>query len=242
MKKTCDNVHLQELTHRSAKNGEDVHMWNVIGEQNWKDAAVHVLLMAHWDSRPTANEDPDPENRTKPIPGANDGASGVAVLLELARAIKDRHPGVGIMYVMDDGEDLGPGIDEMFLGADFFAKNLPSPKPDYGILLDMIGDKDLAVPMEKNSRFRAETLTRAFYSNAMKIGLSKTFPYEMGPEILDDHLTLNDHGVPTMDLIDFTYAPWHTLKDTPEYCSAESLKKVGVALESFLLRPRPFKP
>ena len=217
-------------------------MDNIIGEQNWKDAKTRILLLAHWDTRPTSDMDEHSENLGKPLLGANDGASGVAVLLEVMRAVKDRLPkDVGVMYLLTDGEDLGPDLDEMFLGAREFAKKMPSPKPDYGILLDMIGDKNLKIPMEPNSARYAGTLLKEFYLNANKAGLKSTFPMVYGPVIEDDHIPLNEAGLPTIDLIDFDYAPWHTQADTVDKCSAESLGKVGLAVESWLLKDPPFQ-
>lgn len=218
-------------------------MDNIVGEINWKDAAVRAVLVAHWDTRPSAEEDLDPRNHDKPIPGANDGASGVAVLLELARVLKahpvDKH--LGIRIVLVDGEDLGPGLDEMLLGAAAYAKT-PAPRGDYGILLDMIGDKDLQVPMEPNSLAKAPAITKALYAHAQTVGLASTFPSTLGPEIIDDHFPLNDGGLPTVDLIDFTYPDWHTLQDTPDKCSAESLGKVGRLLETWLRKSPVWKP
>lgn len=242
LKTSCQNVRTQEFKHRWSTTNKDVTMWNVIAEQNWEGAKTRVLLMAHWDSRPTAEQDMFQKNRIKPIIGANDGASGVAVLLELARVLKDRLPkDVGIMYLLTDGEDLGPELDEMFLGAVHFSKNLPSPKPEYGILLDMIGDKDLEVPMEQFSQQFAPTLMKAIYAHAKAVGLGSTFPSEQGPEIFDDHHSVSAAGVPTIDLIDFTYPSWHTANDTPDKCSAESLGKVGKLLETWLLKDPPFR-
>lgn len=236
MKASCENVRLQPFTHEWLFGKKKLEMWNVIGEQNWKNAKTRVLLLAHWDTRPFADQESPPEE-FKAILGANDGASGVAVLLELMRATKGRLPeGLGVMYLMVDGEDLGPELEEMFLGAKHFAKNLPDPKPDYGILLDMIGDKDLRIPMEPNSLYYAQPLMQAFYRHAASIGLRSTFPQTYGPTIEDDHIPLNQAGLKTIDLIDFDYAPWHTLGDTPDKCSAESLGKVGKALESWLLK------
>jgi hypothetical protein len=248
LKKGCDDAHLQHLTHHWSVTGKDVDIYNVIGTQNWKDAKVRVVLLAHWDSRPFADGPNSPAAyRTepfpiKPIPGADDGASGVAVLLELAQAIKDKHPDVGILYLLDDGEDLGPGIDEMLLGVDYFAAHLPEPKPDYGILLDMIGKKDMVVGEEVESMKWAEKLTKAFYANAKEVGLGRTFPDEPGDDVDDDHWPLIKHGIPTLDLIDFKYDQWHTVDDTPAHCSEESLLKTGIALESFLERNPPFRP
>lgn len=242
MKKSCENVRLQPFSHRWSVTNQRVEMANVIGEQNWKDAKVRILLLAHWDTRPTSDMDDNSENYGKPILGANDGASGVAVLLELMRATKGKLPkDVGVMYLLTDGEDLGPELSEMFLGAKAFAANMPSPKPDYGILIDMIGDKNLKIPMEPNSHRYAPTLLKEFYLNAAKVGLRDTFPMNYGPIIEDDHIPLNEAGLPTIDLIDFDYPYWHTQKDTVDKCSAESLGKVGLALESWLLKEPPFE-
>lgn len=237
MKASCEEVRLQPFTYEWKHGRKKLEMWNVIGEQNWKNAKTRILLLAHWDTRPTADQESDSAKARMPILGANDGASGVAVLLELMRATKGKLPeGLGVMYLMVDGEDLGPELDEMFLGAKHFAKNLPNPKPDYGILLDMVGDKNLRIPMEPNSVEAARPLIQAFYRNAAAIGLKDTFPQTYGPIIIDDHLPLIDAGVKTIDLIDFDYEPWHTLADTPDKCSAESLGKIGKAMESWLLK------
>lgn len=209
-------------------------MWNIVGSQNWAKAKKRVLLIAHWDTRPTADMEIGSIKQSTPIPGANDGASGVAVLLELSRVLKDLGPGVGVKYLLVDGEDLGPGLDEMFLGAKAFAKAPGTPKPDYGILLDMVGDKDLRIPKEPFSVQSAPTLIEDLYAHAKKMGMESTFPDEEQGEIFDDHLSLQQGGIPTIDLIDFTYDPWHTLQDTPDKCSAASLGKVGRLLESWL--------
>ena len=242
VKKQCDTAELQPFRWHWSTDNSERQMWNVIGYQNWEKATTRVVLLTHWDTRPTANEDPIEANKKKPIPGANDGASGTAVLLELMRHTKNVPKGLGICYLFVDGEDLGPGIEEMFLGADYFAKHQPTKKPDYGILLDMIGDADLEVPVEPNSYNKARKVTLALYKHAASIGLGKTFPMTFQGEILDDHLTMNEHGIPTVDLIDFTYAPWHTLQDTPDKCSAASLGKVGHLLETWVYRSEPWKP
>ncbi|MFZ4507097.1 MAG: M28 family peptidase [Fimbriimonas sp.] len=242
LKKSCENVRLQELSHKWSADGKTYTMWNILGEQNWEKAKVRVLLLAHWDTRPTADMEQDDAKAAKPILGANDGASGVAVLLELARALKlQSHPDVGVMFLLTDGEDLGPGLDEMFLGARAFAKAIPTPRPEYGILLDMIGDKDLRIPIEPNSYAAAPDLVRNLYRHADKIGLGTTFPATLGPTIEDDHIPLIQAGLPTIDLIDFDYAPWHTLGDTVDKCSPASLGKVGRLLASWLRQPTPYR-
>jgi glutaminyl-peptide cyclotransferase len=241
-KKHCVDVTLQPFSHTWSATRKSVNMWNVIGFQNWEKAETRVVLLAHWDTRPTANQEETAEGKKKPILGANDGASGVAVLLELMRNTKSAPKNLGICYLFVDGEDLGPGLNEMFLGATFFSKNLPKPRPDYGILLDMIGDADLRVPVEPNSYQLAPDLTLALYRHAKSVGLEKTFPMEYGPTIMDDHLSLNDAGIPTVDLIDFDYEPWHTLHDTVDKCSPKSLGKVGKLLETWLMKSDTWKP
>lgn len=238
-KKYTDNVETQEFRHRWSRTGENVTMWNVVARMDF-GATKTVLLLAHWDTRPFADQDPDAQNRAKPVIGANDGASGVAVLLELMRVFKENKPPVNVVFLFTDGEDLGPGLDEMFLGAEYFARNLTDEdrKISYGILLDMVGDRDLVIPREQNSDYYARALMDRFYNHAREIGLSKHFPNRAGPVIADDHEPLNRAGIPTIDLIDFDYGPghswWHTVQDTPDKCSAESLAAVGRAVESFL--------
>lgn len=241
-KKQCDSAEIQPFSWTWSKTGKKLSMYNVIGYQNWEKAKTRLLLIAHWDTRPSADEEANEADRKKPIPGANDGASGVAVLLELMRHTKTAPSDLGICYLFVDGEDLGPGLDEMFLGARHYAKNIKGVKPDYGILLDMIGDKDLKIPVEPNSYNKARNVTLALYRHAAEIGLAKTFPMEMGPEILDDHLSINDAGIPTIDFIDFDYPSWHTLADTPDKCSAESLGKVGKLLYSWTRKSPVWSP
>ncbi|MEQ1822409.1 MAG: M28 family peptidase [Fimbriimonadaceae bacterium] len=238
--KSCENVRKQEFTHKWSK-GQDLKMWNLIGEQNYAKAKTRILLIAHWDTRPTADQDPNEANHAEPILGANDGASGVAVLLELMRTLKDKLPkDTGVMYLMTDGEDVGPSLQEMFLGAKHFAKNMPDPKPDYGILIDMVGDKDLRVPVEPNSFRFAPKLIYALYDHARSIGLADTFPLVEGPWIEDDHICLNNAGLKTIDLIDFEYPEWHTVKDLPDRCSADSLEKVGRLLQTWVQKDPAF--
>lgn len=238
-KKYTEDVTTQEFRHQWSRTGETVTMWNVVARMDF-GAKKTVLLMAHWDTRPFADQDPSSANRTKPILGANDGASGVAVLLELMRSFKEKKPPVNLVFLFTDGEDLGPGLDEMFLGATHFANHLSASDREiaYGILLDMIGDRDLVVPREPNSDYFARSVMDRFYAHAASLGYAKQFPNRAGPIIADDHLALNQAGIPTIDLIDFEYGPgnswWHTLEDTPDKCSAESLAAVGRVVESFL--------
>lgn len=195
------------------------------------------ILAAHWDTRPWADQDPNPDNHRKPIPGANDGASGVAVLLEMARLFAQQQPDRRVIVVFFDGEDLGktyrPG-EEMnnnwLLGSKYFARHIGSYKTDYGIVLDMIGDQNLDIYKEKLSLDRAPGLVDKIWGIAEKLGY-KEFRKEPGTFIFDDHWSLNFlAGIPSVDLIDLDYPYWHTLDDTPDKCSPRSLKVVGDVL------------
>jgi Zn-dependent M28 family amino/carboxypeptidase len=206
---------------------------NIIARFNPK-AKEWILLAAHWDSRPTADCEALADKRKLPIPGANDGASGTAVLLELARVFAADRPKVGVVMVFFDGEDYGPGADAMFLGAKHYAaeaaKGLTWPKREhisYGILLDMVGDKDLRIPQEQKSLDAAPEVMNKIWSTAASLGYDKTFPAVPGDAIGDDHIPLIGAGIKCVDIIDFEYGPWHTLDDTPDKCAAQSLKKVG---------------
>jgi glutaminyl-peptide cyclotransferase len=209
--------------------GTPLNMSNVVGVLGL-DRPTKVLLAAHWDTRPTADQDPNPQNRQTPIPGANDGASGVAILLEVARVLHDAAPNVGVITVFLDGEDYGPGIDAMFLGSRYYARNMVPTPASWGILLDMVGDRDLQIPREGYSQQRAAAVNDRVWRAARQLGRAE-FVDTTGQSILDDHLPVNEAGVPMIDLIDFNFGPnhawWHTLADTPDKCSPNSLEAVG---------------
>jgi hypothetical protein len=209
--------------------GTPLQMSNLFGLFG-PDEPGKVVLAAHWDSRPQADQDPNPENRSQPIPGANDGASGVAVLLEVARVLQAAPPPVGVIVLFFDGEDYGPGVDAMFLGSRYYAQHVVPERPAWGILLDMIGDRDLHLPREAGSQQAASAVNDRVWQAAQQLGRGE-FEDRVGSPILDDHLPVLQAGIPMIDLIDFSYGPnhswWHTLEDTPDKCSAESLAAVG---------------
>ena len=203
------------------------------------DASRFVLLCAHWDTRPTADEEVDPLKRSKPILGANDGASGVAVLLELARIFHEKKPEVGVVMAFFDGEDYGPGEKDMYLGAKEFAKTWKTVfgkqiNIEYGVLLDMIGDKDLELPREYESTKKAPKIVDKVWAAARKAGHGCIFKDEIGFSIMDDHIPVNGAGIKCIDVIDFNYAYWHTLDDTPDKCSVKSLQAVGETIEQLI--------
>lgn len=191
-----------------------------------------ILLCAHWDTRPWADEDPEPAKRNTPILGANDGGSGVAVLLELAGILHQHKPPVGIDIVLFDGEDAGTsGVNSTWIqGSTYFARNLkPGYSPQYGILLDMIGDADLNVHIEAYSWQHARPVVEKVWRKAMELGLSGFKP-DVKYQMLDDHWPLNEAGIPCIDLIDFDYPYWHTSMDTPDKCSSGSLEQIGTLM------------
>lgn len=240
LKPLAAEVTTQDFTRRV--RGRSLSMSNIIATWPGNGGKQGVLLCAHWDTRPTADYEPDATRRRQPIPGANDGASGVAVLLEMARMFKRVPPSVPVMIVFFDGEDYGPGVDNMFLGSRYFADHLPPKTPRQGILLDMVGDRDLAIPQEEYSRRVAPEIIRDVYEIAHRRGYEKQFPAIPGTPIEDDHLSLHEKGLKVIDLIDFSYGPghswWHTLEDTPDKCSPASLKAVGDVVLEWVYRQK----
>lgn len=217
-------------------DGKKVRLTNMIATFNGS-SANRLLISAHWDTRLWADQDPDKNNRTKPISGANDGASGVAVILEIARQLKSVPPTIGVDLVLFDGEDLGKtGRPESFsAGAKHFASNKPPGfNPKFGINIDMIGDRVLQIFREQNSERLAPEVQDLVFGTAKSLQVTQ-FVDSPGEEITDDHLPLNKIGIPTIDLIDFSYPDdsnkyWHTLADTADKCSPESLAAVGRVL------------
>lgn len=189
-----------------------------------------IILGAHYDSRFVADQDPDPAARDEPVPGANDGASGVAVLLELARVLP-RDLDAQVWLVMFDAEDNGhiEGWD-WILGSRAFAESLID-HPDAVVIVDMIGDADLQIYLEANSD---ETLRNEIWAQAAELGYGDVFIDEVRHSMLDDHTPFLELGIPAVDLIDFDYPHWHTTADTLDKISAESLDAMGDTLLAWL--------
>jgi len=194
-----------------------------------------VLIGTHWDTRLWAEEDADPARRQEPITGANDGTSGLAVIFELAR-LAQRSPlkGLGLDFVLFDGEEFGrPRSDDYCQGSKRFASHLgrwyseEAGRPLAVIILDMVGDRELSLPPERSSLTKARPLTQALYAVARARGASAFTTERVGPWIVDDHSPFQALGIPSILLIDYDYAPWHTHQDSLERCSAESLEQVG---------------
>lgn len=224
------------------KNGWQVETWVSQEPQPIKNIVARrgqgqpwTVLGAHYDSRLQASADPEPANRTQPVPGANDGASGVAVLLELARSLPPETPGE-VWLVFLDAEDNGeiPGW-EWIMGSRRFVSDLlgrSEHKPDRAVIVDMVGDADLNLYYEGQS---SETLRTEIWQTAKKAGYGDVFIPEKRYNILDDHIPFIEAGIPAVDIIDFDYPHWHRLSDTAEKVSADSLQAVGDTLWHWLV-------
>jgi glutaminyl-peptide cyclotransferase len=213
-------------------------LWNIIA--HFKGPSDETLLLgAHWDTRFWADEDPDPENRERPVPGANDGASGVAVLLELARVMAENRPPRNVDLVLFDAEDQG-GIANLpwCMGSRFYALSHKGKKPDRAIVVDMIGDRDLEIYIENNSKKYAYGLVQQVWKAAEDLKVSQFIP-KTRHTMYDDHIPLIEAGIPAIVIIDFDYPYWHTVEDTPDKCSPQSLEAVGKVLAAVIYEPGP---
>jgi Zn-dependent M28 family amino/carboxypeptidase len=212
----------------------DYQLKNIIAYRGEKDKDTPwIILAAHYDSRFFADRDPNPENQLLPVPGANDGASGVAVLLELARVLPiDLEKNVWLVFF--DAEDQGQ-IDnwDWILGSRSFVDNMQGT-PDYVVLLDMIGDADLNIYFERNSNTE---LQQEIWRIASELGYSEFFIPEYKYSILDDHIPFVEKGITAIDIIDFDYPYWHTIQDSIDKVSPESLEMIGRTIFHWLLVP-----
>ena len=211
--------------------GDSLTLVNVLASFRPEETR-RILFLAHWDTRPRSDQAADTALHSTPIPGANDGASGTAVLLELAGLLAQAPPPVGVDLLFVDGEDYGPGTEDMFLGARRFAARLQDgERPVYGLLLDMVGDADASFPVEGYSEEYAGVVVRKVWRVAERLGYRQFFPNRVGDRLGDDHIPLIEAGIPTANVIDFSYGPdnryWHTPDDTPEHVSAATLEVVG---------------
>lgn len=220
---------------------------NIIASFN-PEAKKRILLAAHWDSRPYADFDPVEANRRTPIDGANDGASGVGVLIELARLFSANplNKSLGVDIILFDLEDYGPHNDERTygdddywaLGSQHWARNMhrPAYSASYGILLDMVGAKDAVFPREYYSQQYASWVLDKVWRRASQLGYGHVFSNKPGPPINDDHIPLNRiAGIPTINIIHLDtdssngsfFDHWHTLQDNMDQIDSKTLNMVG---------------
>jgi hypothetical protein len=208
--------------------GQDVH--NIVAKRDVNQDFPWIILGAHYDSRIFADRDPLPVNRTEPVPGANDGASGVSVMTELARVLPaDLQANIWLVYF--DAEDNGsiPG-GEWILGSRAFVESLEA-SPDAVVILDMVADRELNIHIEKNSDLK---LTQEIWEVAASLGYEDVFINSPKYRIIDDHLPFVQAGIPAVDIIDFDYPYWHTVADTTDKVSPNSLKIVGEVILEWL--------
>ena len=226
-----------------AYNGTLLKARNIIGAFQ-PENKKRIALFAHWDSRPWADHDPDPKNHYKPILGANDGASGVGVLLEIARQIQQQQPNLGIDIILLDAEDYGAHSADLnskeeywCLGSQYWARvpHVPGYNARFGILLDMVGGHKPTFYREYFSERYAKDINNKVWKAASKLGYGNYFVDEMGGAATDDHLFINKiAGIKTIDIIPFSgdaewsFDPnWHTVKDDMDNINPETLQAVG---------------
>jgi glutaminyl-peptide cyclotransferase len=250
MRKRTDSVIVQTWT-QTTKNGTALQLQNILARFN-PQATQRVLYVTHWDTRPVADEDPNPGNRTQPVMGANDGAAGVGLFLALADVFRRTPPSVGVDLLFTDGEDWGAfdadstgrAWPDALFGSQYFAQHPPSAdyQPLYGVLFDMIGAADLHLWQEQNSLQRAPEVVRRVWNTAKELGYGAHFHDQPGETLTDDQIPLMNRGWHVMDLVDWPYgvtapnagpmdAPnpnyHHTIHDTIDKVSARSLQMVG---------------
>jgi len=237
----CRDLIINELTKNGAEieqqrfteivNDEEISNVNIIASF-YPRMSRRILLGAHYDTRPWADRDPDENNHNTPILGANDAASGVAVLLEIANILANKQPEqFGVDLVFFDLEDMGDyGKNESWcLGSAYFAENFEGDLPEMAIVLDMIGDKNLQIDMEYYSYHSSPELVNEIWDVADELHFDE-FRSKITNRIYDDHYPLIAAGFDAIDIIDFDYPYWHTLEDTPDNCSPNSLYIVGQTL------------
>ena len=225
----ADSVEVQEFSHMTV-DGELLQLRNFIGRFR-PDLPDRILYVAHWDTRPRADRSANLGQQRMPVPGANDGASGVAVLLGVADALVRTPPTIGVDLLFVDGEDYGDfsAGDDVLLGSRYYATTLdPSALPLFAVVWDMVGDRDLQIYQEGNSVAGAPEVVDRVWARARELGYGSVFRDRVGYNMTDDHVPLLEAGVRAIDVIDFDDVPWwHTTEDTIDKVSAESLKIVG---------------
>jgi glutaminyl-peptide cyclotransferase len=231
-------VTFQTFTGRQGRR-PPVEMANIIVSWNPENER-RVLICSHYDTRPIADQEDDRRDWEKTFLSANDGGSGVALLMEWANHMKDFKSTVGIDFVLFDGEEYVFGKQDKYcLGSEHFAATYRKDQPKFkylaGVLLDMVGGKDAQFPIEQNSWNDANLVVKEIWSIALSENCP-AFKNRIGYQVTDDHIALNRVGIPAVDIIDFDYKHWHRLSDTPENCSGESLAQVAKVLSLWIGR------
>ncbi|MGI9141481.1 MAG: M28 family peptidase [Gemmatimonadaceae bacterium] len=237
MRETADTVFVQEWSHTLA-TGARIPQRNIIARFR-PEAVERVLYVTHWDTRPLSEKGRNAAERAMPVPGANDNASGVGLLIALGELLKSTPPAVGVDFLFVDGEDWGnfDTMADVLIGSTYFAANIPWPgyKPLFGVVWDMIGDRDLQIYQEIHSVRQAPEVVQRVWSVAADLGHSNVFIPEQKNAITDDHLPLLRAGLRVISVIDIDYPAHHTPGDTIDKISAESLQKVGDVAAALVL-------
>jgi glutaminyl-peptide cyclotransferase len=224
----ADTVIAQTWTHVTAA-GDSLPLTNFVARFR-PTAPKRLLFLAHWDSRPTADS-PTSTDSTKPVPGANDGGSGVAALLGVADVLKRAPPSIGVDLLFVDGEDYGDFTKtpkDVLIGSRYYAAHpAPGAQPLYAVLFDLVADKDLQIFEEGNSLVGAPEVVELVWNTAKDLGYGGTFVATPKHTLIDDHLELQKVGIRAIDVVDFDYPWWHTKDDTIDKVSAASLQIVG---------------
>ncbi len=227
LRRRADTLVVQAFDHVT-ETGDTLHLTNFIAR--FKPAASRrILYLAHWDTRPRADADSS-KDKTAPVPGANDGASGVALLLGVADALHRSAPGVGVDLLFTDGEDYGVFADsvDVLIGSKYYAAHpVAGERPLFAVLWDMIADKDLKIYQEQYSLVAAPEVVSRVWAAADRLGYGQHFSRLPGVALIDDHVPLQRAGYSAIDVVDFDYPWWHTPEDTIDKVSAASLKIVG---------------
>jgi len=224
----ADTVIVQSFQQKTSK-GQTLQLRNFFARFR-PQATDRILFVAHWDTRPFADKSANLGQQRLPVPGANDGASGVAVLLGVADALKARPATIGVDLLFVDGEDYGDFADstETLLGARYFAHHLP---PGYttlfAVVFDMVGDRDLQIFQEGYSVQNAPEVVQRVWQTAERLGYGSVFVKRVNQTLTDDHVPLQQAGIRAIDVIDFDFPYHHTTEDTIDKVSAESLQIVG---------------
>lgn len=224
----ADTLVVQRWRHVTTK-GDSLPMANFMARFN-PGAEQRLLFLAHWDSRPRADA-PTSRDSTVPVPGANDGGSGVALLLGVADVLQAAPPKVGVDLLFVDGEDYGDFTatpTDVLIGSRHYAANqVPGPKPLYAVLFDLVADRELQIYQEGNSLVGAPEVVNLVWETARRVGHGGTFIDTPRHTLIDDHLELQKVGIRAIDVVDFDYPAWHTPDDTIDKVSAASLQIVG---------------
>ena len=224
----ADTVVVQEINH-AMPGGEVLRLRNFFARFN-PQATDRLLLLAHWDTRPKADQSDNLGQQQLPVPGANDGASGVAVLMGVADVLKAKAPAIGVDLLFVDGEDYGDFADSnhVLIGSRYFAQHQPPGyQPLFAVLFDMVGDKDLQIYQEGNSVNNAPEVVQRVWRVAASLGYERVFIPRVNHTLTDDHVALQAVGIRAIDVVDFDYPYWHTTQDTIDKVSAASLQIVG---------------